>query len=864
MSVTVFSKISGTDGLSIYDAPPPNGSNDTTALQTFLDTMSAQAVAEGKPRIVRFAEKQLYNIDGLLHPDYIVIDLNQSTLKKIANYSGSIFTSPSMAAIRAAWVKTGNSWYGTHRKMGLMNGYIDGNNKNYLAILDYLNVEDFFVKDVSITASVWSSNWSTRFGGRNVSITGLKIYGATRVYQDGLHFVFGENLTANDCYIESGDDTFAAGNDELNGGSGVYFDDQELKNFSVSNIRALSTRGYLAKIYCPASYPYGYTKALKTSNGYVQVVGKSGLLRNGGVGFSNAASANNRVLTNLMNVSVNAFGEVGTDGTAVYSAIAGTLVGSPTAVSKANPGVVTLNNHGLTNGSVVCFTNIPSTGMVQLVSFYKVKNVTTNTFELTANAYAGTSSLDTSSFATWTSGDLINCTCGTGYQVGEILTLAGGTYTEQATFRVVEVDSGTGVLRAVQPVNRGNYSVLPSSPNTPTGGSGTGATLYLETLHDGVNANGVNSYGSLNCGVTGTIKINDTTGAATRFNGLYLEDSQRFNFSVNLPYVPVNGGALLVNQASTLKTKDNIINSYMVGNASMSISYGFVTLSNTENTTVSGVFEEVPTNLFCVRPAFGGNLLEGKTVTAISAADPAVVTATAHGRKIGDYVTFSGNVLSAGDINTTIYRVVTVPTADTLTLESLSGNPLVIAPATVTTGGTLYLAPNTVTVSNLTVRQAAGTSGVSVLGTPVNSPYRWTSAKIQDSDIRGVFNGNIANSFAAASPIYRVSNVAGYSLENKEFRTTATATTVTHDALTTEVVVVKLGINTTIAAPTNARVGCKLRFTFIQVGGPFTITWNAVFKKAADGAALANQVGSIDFVYNGTNWVQQGGALTYL
>lgn len=70
--------------------------------------------------------------------------------------------------------------------------------------------------------------------------------------------------------------------------------------------------------------------------------------------------------------------------------------------------------------------------------------------------------------------------------------------------------------------------------------------------------------------------------------------------------------------------------------------------------------------------------------------------------------------------------------------------------------------------------------------------------------------------------------------------------------------------NITIAAPTNPRNGTRLEFSITQdaIGGR-TITWNAAFKKAADGAGGAAGVGATSFVYNGTNWVQIGGALAF-
>jgi hypothetical protein len=79
------------------------------------------------------------------------------------------------------------------------------------------------------------------------------------------------------------------------------------------------------------------------------------------------------------------------------------------------------------------------------------------------------------------------------------------------------------------------------------------------------------------------------------------------------------------------------------------------------------------------------------------------------------------------------------------------------------------------------------------------------------------------------------------------------------------VVIAALTGNPTIAAPTNPYAGARLDFALLQDGtGGRTITWDAVYKKAADGAGTANQVASTAFVYNGSSWVQQGGAVTWL
>jgi hypothetical protein len=68
----------------------------------------------------------------------------------------------------------------------------------------------------------------------------------------------------------------------------------------------------------------------------------------------------------------------------------------------------------------------------------------------------------------------------------------------------------------------------------------------------------------------------------------------------------------------------------------------------------------------------------------------------------------------------------------------------------------------------------------------------------------------------------------------------------------------------TIAAPTGMTKGSKLTFMFLQdATGGRVITWNAAFSKAADGAGTANQIAATGDVYNGTKWIQMGGALTY-
>lgn len=67
---------------------------------------------------------------------------------------------------------------------------------------------------------------------------------------------------------------------------------------------------------------------------------------------------------------------------------------------------------------------------------------------------------------------------GSGYVNGEILTVAGGTSTTAATVKITGVDTA-GKVTSVIVLNPGVYSVAATSPNSATGGSGTGVALTL-------------------------------------------------------------------------------------------------------------------------------------------------------------------------------------------------------------------------------------------------------------------------------------------------------------------------------------------------------------------------------------------------
>lgn len=80
---------------------------------------------------------------------------------------------------------------------------------------------------------------------------------------------------------------------------------------------------------------------------------------------------------------------------------------------------------------------------------------------------------------------------GTGYAVGDTITVNGGVYNEQATYTVATI-GGSGAVTGLTLVSNGDYTIQPGTPSTTiTSGNGTGLTL---TLTFGTGAGGAGTY----------------------------------------------------------------------------------------------------------------------------------------------------------------------------------------------------------------------------------------------------------------------------------------------------------------------------------------------------------------------------------
>lgn len=117
---------------------------------------------------------------------------------------------------------------------------------------------------------------------------------------------------------------------------------------------------------------------------------------------------------------------------------------------------------------------------------------------------------------------------GTGYRVGDLLSVTGGTSVGRAAVIYVSaVNAGTGAVTAVAVDDGGIYGAVPANPAATTGGSGTGATLTL------------------------------TSGALTSFAAGNVALATGFANSVNngiKSVVSLTGGALVVSETAVDET----------------------------------------------------------------------------------------------------------------------------------------------------------------------------------------------------------------------------------------------------------------------------------------------------------------------
>lgn len=149
---------------------------------------------------------------------------------------------------------------------------------------------------------------------------------------------------------------------------------------------------------------------------------------------------------------------------------------------------------------------------------------------------------------------------GSGYFVGNVLLISGGTYSAVCRVTVLSVD-GTGGILTASITEEGVYSAIPTSPSSHTGGQGTGATFSLTyAIETTTVTNKGNGYDTATITVTG-----DGTGASiTPVYGVATEvtDAIDYNFTVGTYQtlertgIPLSAGEMIT--ASAGQTTINV------------------------------------------------------------------------------------------------------------------------------------------------------------------------------------------------------------------------------------------------------------------------------------------------------------------
>ena len=203
---------------------------------------------------------------------------------------------------------------------------------------------------------------------------------------------------------------------------------------------------------------------------------------------------------------------------------------------------------------------------------------------------------------------------GTGYSVGNVLYISGGTATVPATVTVASINTGTGAITGINLTALGTYTVPPTNPASVTGGGGSGATFTLSFgIGPGTVTNAGSGYttsptltvtGGGGSGFLGTGNISVVpsggTAVATYAGYVWVASNRTIVFSAPNSYndfTPANGGGSFVvvdevlhSKITSLVAANNFL--YFSGSSSFNVisDVSVVTTGNGTVTTPTTVF----------------------------------------------------------------------------------------------------------------------------------------------------------------------------------------------------------------------------------------------------------------------------------
>lgn len=173
------------------------------------------------------------------------------------------------------------TFYGNYRNAGLIGGELDPNGKVVNATVRALWTENFTIEGTRILHNRAASDpdWAWQVGGRNMLAKWPEVMGGANLFEDGFHFMHGQNLRLIAPYIESGDDAIALGGEIAD--SSLAASPDPVRDVTITNANVRSLRAFGLKIYATAGATGRDWEVTDVS--VDGLVGKTGILRNGGI-----------------------------------------------------------------------------------------------------------------------------------------------------------------------------------------------------------------------------------------------------------------------------------------------------------------------------------------------------------------------------------------------------------------------------------------------------------------------------------------------------------------------------------------------------------------------------------------------------
>jgi hypothetical protein len=259
---------------------------------------------------------------------------------------------------------------------------------------------------------------------------------------------------------------------------------------------------------------------------------------------------------------------------------------------------------------------------------------------------------------------------GSGYAVGNVLTISGGTSTTAATVTVATV-SGTAVA-TVTISNAGAYTAVPTNPAATTGGAGTGATF---TLSFGIN----NAFTITQAG-TGYVEQPTITfsggggSAAAAYASVGSNTTQKSIGNIHTFATPNSNVLAIVDKNSSggYPTNTNVAFSMLPPTSNLSLAYlGFGTTAylGTNSSSTTGAFTFATA---APAPVSNGSLGTGQFVITHTASAVNYIQATGAATTASPSISVAGSDANI-DLTLTPKGAGAVRTTATLYAGSISG-----------------------------------------------------------------------------------------------------------------------------------------------------------------------------------------------